>query len=411
MSAMADATVAAWRAARGRQKGRDVTNETETTPNERTPETAETTETTDRTEPQERSSGRPLLVAAVIGGFLAGAAGYVTAYVTEFGLFQSEVDNPVGAISASLDTQAERLEALEQAFEQSGSDPSQAQVEETLNTVNEQVETLSARLEQIETTASGEPVDLSPVTDRLAGLEGQIGSLQELETQITALQEKTGQQAAQLEEMSQTGRLDQLSQRVEELSSTIQSQSQTIEEQQQAIQNARQAAVSEANRIAVQGALSGLRAALDTGSPYAEDLGALREATDVTVPEPLAAEAEDGVPTLNELRQNFPEPAREALTAAIGATAGEGLGDRFGAFLRAQTSARSLNEQEGDGADAILSRAEARLAEGNLEAALNEIATLPEAGQEEMSAWTARARERLAATQALSELNSSFTGN
>ncbi|SFH06859.1 inner membrane protein [Palleronia marisminoris] len=388
-----------------------MTNETETTPNEPTPETAETTETTERTEPQDRSSGRPLLVAALVGGFLAGAAGYVTAHVTEFGLFQSDADGPIGTISDSLDTQAARLEALEQAFEQSGSDPDQARVEETLTSVNEQVEMLSSRLEQIETAASGEPVDLSPVSDRLTGLEGQIGSLQEIETQIIDLQEQTDQQAAQLEEVAGSDRLDQLAQRVEELSATVQSQSQTIEEQQQAIQNARQSAVSEANRIAAQGALSGLRAALDTGSPYAEDLGALREATDASVPDPLAAQAEDGVPTLNDLRESFPDPAREALTASIGATAGDGLTDRFGAFLRAQTGARSLNEQAGDGADAILSRAEARLNEGNLQAALDEIATLPEAGQEEMSDWTARARERLAATQAFSELNSSVTGN
>lgn len=379
-----------------------MTNETETTPDETTPETRDTAETTERTELPERSGGGGgrAFLAVLVGGFLAGAAGYVSAYYTEFGLFQQgESDSQIGAISESLDTQAERLAALEAELEQAGTNPSQAEIEQTLATVNEQVAMLSERLELMETAASGEPVDLSPVSDRLEGLEGQI----------TSLQEQAGQQAARIEEMSQSDRLDQLSQRVEELAATVQAHTQRLDEQQQAIQNALQSAEAEANRIAVQGALTGIRAALDTGEPYAEELGALREATDVTVPEGLAAPAEEGVPTLNELRQSFPEAAREALSASIAATAGEGMVDRFGAFIRAQTNARSLDEQAGDGPDAILSRAEARLNEGNLQAALDEISTLPEAGQEALSDWTARARERLAATQGLSELNSSVT--
>ncbi|WP_375263597.1 COG4223 family protein [Palleronia sp.] len=377
-----------------------MTNETETTPDEPTPETRNTAETTERTELPERSGGGGPFLAVLVGGFLAGAAGYVAAYYTEFGLFQQpESESPIGAISESLDTQAERLAALEAELEQASEDPSQAEMEQTLGQVNEQVATLSERLQLIEGAPAGEPVDLTPVSDRLAELEGQIADLQE----------QTGQQAAQIEEMSQSDRLDQLSQRVEELSSTVQSQAQTIEQQQQEIQNAAQSAEAEANRIAVQGALTGIRAALDTGEAYADEIGALREASDVTVPEGLAAPAEEGVPTLNGLRQSFPEAAREALSDSIAATAGEGVADRFGAFIRAQTGARSLDEQAGDGPDAILSRAEARLNEGDLQAALDEIATLPEAGQEALSGWTARARERLAATQGLSELNSSVT--
>lgn len=381
-----------------------MTNETETTPSEPTPETRDAAETTERTEMPERSgggSGRPFL-AVLVGGFLAGAAGYLSAYYTEFGLFQqTESDSSIGTISDSLDTQAERLAALEAELERAGSDPSQAEIEQTLTSVNDQVTALADRLELMESAASGEPVDLTPVSDRLAGLE----------EQISALQERTGQQAAQIEQMSQTDRLDQLAQRIEELSATVQTQAQTIEQQQQAIQNVAQSAEAEANRIAVQGALTGIRAALDTGEPYAEEIGALREATGATVPEGLSEPAEEGVPTLNELRQSFPEPAREALSESIAATAGDGVADRFGAFIRAQTGARSLDEQAGDGPDAILSRAEARLNEGDLQAALDEIATLPEAGQEALSGWTARARKRLAATQGLSELNSSVTSN
>ena len=384
-----------------------MTNDTDTAPNEPTPDTPDTARQyeaidTPAQETHRGGSGGTFL-AVLLGGFLAGALGYVAAYYSEFGLFgQSQTDGPVGAISESLDTQAERLAALETRLDQtSADDPARAELEQTLSDVTAEVTMLSQQLEQMQGVASGEPVDLTPVSDRLDGLEGQL----------TDLRDQAGQQAAQIEQMSQSDQLDQLSQRVEELSATVESQAQTIDQQQQAIENATQSATAEANRIAVQGAISGIRAALDTGSAYADELGALREATDATVPEGLAAPAEEGVPTLNELRESFDDPAREALTDSIGATAGNGLGDRLGAFLQAQTGARSLNEQEGDGADAILSRAQARLNEGDLQAALDEIETLPQAGQEALSDWTAQARERLAATQALSELNSSVTGN
>lgn len=85
--------------------------------------------------------------------------------------------------------------------------------------------------------------------------------------------------------------------------------------------------------------------------------------------------------------------------------------NRFGAFLRAQTNARSLSAQEGDSADAILSRAEARLSEGDIEASLSELEALPGSGQEALSDWTARARERVEAKAALDELTEAVNSN
>jgi hypothetical protein len=82
--------------------------------------------------------------------------------------------------------------------------------------------------------------------------------------------------------------------------------------------------------------------------------------------------------------------------------------DRIGAFLLAQTGARSLEPREGADPDAILSRAEAALEGGDLETVLTEIATLPEAGQAALSDWVALAEQRLAATNALGALAQSL---
>ena len=83
---------------------------------------------------------------------------------------------------------------------------------------------------------------------------------------------------------------------------------------------------------------------------------------------------------------------------------GDGVGERFGAFLRAQIGARSLEAREGTDPDAILSRAEASLGSGDVKTTLSEIASLPEAGQAAMAEWVTQAEARLSALDALDAL-------
>src|SRR5690606_16625940 len=106
-------------------------------------------------------------------------------------------------------------------------------------------------------------------------------------------------------------------------------------------------------------ALSRIETAMDSGAGYASAIADLRQ-LGITVPEPLIAAAETGVPTQPALEARFPEAARAALAAARSADAG-GEGGGFGAFLKTQLGARSLEPREGTDPDAILSRAEAAL--------------------------------------------------
>jgi hypothetical protein len=111
------------------------------------------------------------------------------------------------------------------------------------------------------------------------------------------------------------------------------------------------------------------------------------------------------VPTLTALADAFPDAARAALDAAIRAEAGEGAMDRFTAFMRVQTGARSLEPREGGDPDAVLSRAEAAVRAGDLPAALAELSALPEAGLSEMAGWTQAAETRLQALEAAQSLS------
>jgi predicted nucleic acid-binding Zn-ribbon protein len=154
-------------------------------------------------------------------------------------------------------------------------------------------------------------------------------------------------------------------------------------------------------------ALSRIKAALDSGEPYSGAVAELTEAGQ-EVPEVLAASAEAGIPSLTELQQSFPDAARAALDAALRADMGETWPERAAAFLRTQTGARSLTPREGQDPDAVLSRAEAALHEGQVAAALAELATLPEAARAPLAGWIASAEQREAASAAVAALSTAL---
>lgn len=155
-------------------------------------------------------------------------------------------------------------------------------------------------------------------------------------------------------------------------------------------------------RADLTGALAALAVALENGQPLDPALGALAE-LEVALPPALTDQAQ-GVPTAAALRDAFPQAAREALALSLPETVGESVWDRMAAFLRSQSGARSLTPRAGDDPDAILSRAEAQLRAGDLEAALDEVARLPEAGRARMAEWTALAERRQLALAALIHL-------
>jgi len=158
-----------------------------------------------------------------------------------------------------------------------------------------------------------------------------------------------------------------------------------------------------ASKVRASTAVARLAAALEAGAPLGAPLADLG-AAGVTAP----AEFAQDVPTLARLREDFATAARAALATARADAPGEGMLDRLGSFLLAQTGARSLTAREGADADAVLSRAEAALNRGDLPAALAEIATLPQGARAEMAAWVALAERREAATRALADLAQSL---
>ncbi|MBV1867274.1 MAG: hypothetical protein KUG69_05135 [Marinosulfonomonas sp.] len=161
--------------------------------------------------------------------------------------------------------------------------------------------------------------------------------------------------------------------------------------------------LSQSNEVVIEKALiTRVQAALDSGADFSATLGELAE-LGMEVPADLSAAA-GGVTTLAVLQSTFPDDARTALNAAIRAQAEAGQTDRFTAFLRTQLGARSLEPKDGDGADAVLSRAEAALKSGDIDGALSELAALSDAAKSEMAGWIKAARARQAAVSAANVL-------
>ena len=156
-----------------------------------------------------------------------------------------------------------------------------------------------------------------------------------------------------------------------------------------------QAALSKA-----RAALSEVYAALSAGAPYAEQVNTI-EANGVSVPSELSGPAGDGVPTLAALTEDYPPAAREALSEARRLESDAETGtQRFATFLADQIGARSVTPRAGDAPDAILSRAEAALRDGDLQQALTELEALPDEAKAPLSDWMARAQTRVAAVSA-----------
>ena len=123
-------------------------------------------------------------------------------------------------------------------------------------------------------------------------------------------------------------------------------------------------------------------------------------AASVEVPAALSDVAADGVAQLSTLQAEIPDAARAALAAARATETDGGLGG----FLKRQLGARSVAPREGDDPHAVLSRLEAAVREGRLDAALAEAEALPSEAQAAMQDWIDAAQARVDAQSATEAL-------
>lgn len=151
-------------------------------------------------------------------------------------------------------------------------------------------------------------------------------------------------------------------------------------------------------------AVAGLERAVNAGAPFARELStveALAGARDEIAA--LRVYADDGVARRDELAETFQAAASAAMSATAPPTAG--LVERLIANARRIVRIRPTGEVAGETTGAILARAEAQLAAGDLAAAVAELASLEPEAQAATAAWLERARARLAAERLVAALD------
>lgn len=350
---------------------------------------------------------RPAFVPMVLGGVVAAALGYAAAWTDML------PRPPDPALSARIDAVAAAQSDLTVAVTELAARPSMdADARARLDAVESLQAQAAADLAAGLDALSAESRVLSSETvalgDRLTALEERpqvTVALSEqaqaaVEAQIAALRQEAADGIARIEE-DRGALAAQADERFAALEADLRATLATIEAERASLEAARAAAAAEARASRLAAAVADLRAALDAGMPFAAPLAALSDLVGTAPPAELSAHADDGIPSLAALRDAFPEAARAAVEQVLRAQVASGEVGRVEGFMRIQSGVRSLTPQDGDDADAVLSRAEAALAAGDLTGALALVAALPDPGRDAMQGWADLAQVRRAALDAL----------
>lgn len=310
-------------------------------------------------------------------GVLAAALGFFAGRSDVILPGGSDPSDAIAALETKLSDQTEQIAALTKSVTDG------AGLADKVNALTSQIDPVASELDALKASVDGLAGKIDPLTSRLTDLES--GTLTQgaspettaaFEAELKKLQESLTAQRAEVEKMV--------------------ADAQALEAK----------AAAEARAATNAAILSRLHGQLDAGQPYA-DLVAELQAGGLDVPDALTSSAANGVSTVAALQESFTPAARVALAAAREADKGSGLV----AFLQRQTGARSVTPKDGDDPDAILSRAQAALADGDIATTLTELKSLPQDAQPALADWEQAAQTRVSAVAAAHALGSSANSN
>ena len=157
--------------------------------------------------------------------------------------------------------------------------------------------------------------------------------------------------------------------------------------------------------VSLNEALASMQNAITTGLPFQKTLTDYEMASGREAPPIIKIWSKTGVTTQFNLLQTFPEYARNLLQIEHDnhfTNEESGLG--IIKFLKKFVKTRSTSPQVGTSNDAILSRAEHSLKNGDIEKALKELDRLPLDLQNEMRDWYKKAKNHLEINNAMNKL-------
>ena len=145
-----------------------------------------------------------------------------------------------------------------------------------------------------------------------------------------------------------------------------------------------------------------IKEALNFGGPYKLALEEISK-KEIQIPKVLLDNSE-GVVTMNYLKTNFPTVAHASLKASLKQSDESGLGGKLLGFLKSQVTVRSLDAQEGNSVNAILSRMQVALNNDDLSEVIRQSSDLDKTAKSEIKDWLSLAVKRQETVDAFSEM-------
>lgn len=249
---------------------------------------------------------------------------------------------------------------------------------------------LDGRLTTLETRFAGIDAEVTALNDTLSQAISSGGDMSaEALAQLAAKDAVIEGLRAEVDELAT--RLGALSQRIEAVDAASQER---IDAAAQEAQSAEQAAADLAHQTALQDRHTALSLAATAGRNYVAELVEFEELAQASATDTVRANAASGLPSIGALKDEFAAASHLAIRASIASEAGDGTLSRVSAFFQSQVATRSLEPQDGDGTDAVLSRIGAALNLGDLATVLGESEALSDPARAPLDPWLDRVRLR-----------------
>ncbi|MHA7065427.1 mitofilin family membrane protein [Azospirillum argentinense] len=348
---------------------------------------------------EERKSGAGFATAVSLIALLVGAAalsqpwwgprvpGWPTAGGPAAPVATAPAPQPDPALRNQIQQLSERLAKLEQRPAAAPAEGNAAAAGIDQQTLDNAVGQLTARIQQLEERPqAAAPAEPDP---RVAQLTEQLGQVQQRVEAVGNEAQAAGQIRQDVDALKQ------------ELAAV-----------NQAVETRRDAATAAQTLVLAAGQL---RSALAAGQPFQQELQAVRAVAsgDAQVTQPLeavAGYAAKGVPTQPQLTDRFSAMASDIVRADNQGEGNDWVEQVTGKIATLVTVRRSGGDAVGDGASAVVARAEAALQAGNLGGAVNELAALKGPAAQVAAPWIADAKARLAANEAGQQLTNRAIG-
>lgn len=327
-------------------------------------------------------------IAPQLPAWAAPAAKYLTpggdAALQDVAALRTEVTERLEAAPA-VPTQEEIAELVksEASTFQADTQAKLAELEEKLNSTD--ASGMEARVATLESQIEGLSTEVTALTDSVQTSMAQGGTIsEETLAEITSKSAEVEGIRAQVGEIST--QVSTLTQRLEDNEMAANAR---LEEAKAEAERAQEEAEQVASAASYQEALDKLAESVEAGAPYATELEKFSNVSGQEIPAVLLDNATDGITSVSTLKGQFADLSHQAIRASIKAEAAESgnPASKFGAFLKSQVAARSLEASDGDGTDAILSRVDVALTNGDLATVSEEASALSEEARAPLADW------------------------